>query len=137
MGYSRTDAPFDQPSCCSLGEQRDALQPTAVASEIVQPAPRPSRIVRLCGGRFRMGTDTSPLPHDGESPARLVKIKPFAIDPYAVTNDWFRDFVAATGYRTDARALRMVPGVRRLRAGGTAATGRLTAVVVAARRGAW
>ena len=27
---------------------------------------------------------------------------PFAIDPYAVTNDWFCEFVVATGYRTDA-----------------------------------
>ena len=29
-------------------------------------------------------------------------MKPFAIDPFAVTNDWFGEFAAATGYRTDA-----------------------------------
>jgi sulfatase modifying factor 1 len=58
--------------------------------------------VRLPGGRFRLGTDTSPLPQDGESPARVVNVPPFAIDPCAVTNEWFREFVLCTGYRTDA-----------------------------------
>ena len=29
-------------------------------------------------------------------------MKPFAIDPHAVTNAWFSDFIDATGYRTDA-----------------------------------
>jgi formylglycine-generating enzyme len=58
--------------------------------------------VRLPGGRFRGGTDASPLPQDGESPARPINVKPFAIDPFAVTNDWFGEFAEATGYRTDA-----------------------------------
>jgi formylglycine-generating enzyme len=58
--------------------------------------------VRLPGGRFWVGTDASPLPQDGESPARPINVKPFAIDPFAVTNDWFGEFAAATGYRTDA-----------------------------------
>ena len=49
-----------------------------------------------------MGTDRTPLPRDGEGPARRVEIKLFAIDPFAVTNDWFAAFVAATGYRTEA-----------------------------------
>jgi formylglycine-generating enzyme required for sulfatase activity len=31
-----------------------------------------------------------------------VNIRPFAIDPFAVTNDWFARFVAATGHRTEA-----------------------------------
>ena len=49
-----------------------------------------------------MGTDQSPLPQDGESPARPVEVRPFAIDPYAVSNRWFSDFVSATGYVTEA-----------------------------------
>jgi formylglycine-generating enzyme len=60
------------------------------------------RIVRLPGGRFRMGADRSPLPQDGESPSRQVNIRPFAMDPLAVTNAWFGEFAAATGYRTEA-----------------------------------
>jgi formylglycine-generating enzyme required for sulfatase activity len=60
------------------------------------------RFIVLRGGRFRMGTDNSPLPNDGEGPSRLIDVKPFAIDPYAVTNSWFAEFVAATGYVTEA-----------------------------------
>lgn len=63
---------------------------------------RPDRIIRIRGGRVRVGDDASPLPQDGEGPSRMVAIRPFAIDPHAVTNAWFSDFVDATGYRTDA-----------------------------------
>jgi len=63
----------------------------------------PDRAVRIDGGRrIRIGEDDSPLPQDGESPSRLVAVKPFAIDPFAVTNTWFAEFVSETGYRTDA-----------------------------------
>lgn len=59
--------------------------------------------MRIDGGRrIRIGEDDSPLAQDGESPSRLVTVKPFAIDPYAVTNSWFAEFVSDTGYRTDA-----------------------------------
>jgi formylglycine-generating enzyme required for sulfatase activity len=62
----------------------------------------PSRYVRLEGGVFHMGTDEKVLPMDGEYPSRRVRVGAFAIDPYAVTNDWFAAFVRATGYATDA-----------------------------------
>ena len=39
---------------------------------------------------------------DGEGPSRVVRIRQFAIDPFAVTNEWFAAFVAETGFRTDA-----------------------------------
>src|SRR5262245_2541931 len=65
----------------------------------------PARFVRLPGGRFRMGTDEKILPQDGEGPSRLVKVRPFAIDPLAVTNRWFSEFVDASGYRTEAERL--------------------------------
>ncbi len=68
------------------------------------PGP-PERFVRLPGGRFRMGSDEKILPQDGEGPSRLVRVRPFAIDPHAVTNRWFSDFVAATGYRTQAEVI--------------------------------
>lgn len=62
----------------------------------------PDRAVRIRGGRTRIGADKSPLPLDGEGPSRIVSIRPFSIDPHAVTNAWFADFVASTSYRTDA-----------------------------------
>jgi formylglycine-generating enzyme required for sulfatase activity len=49
-----------------------------------------------------MGTDERILPDDGEFPSRRVRVGAFAIDPHAVTNEWFAAFVAATGYATDA-----------------------------------
>jgi sulfatase modifying factor 1 len=73
-----------------------------VVPMMVSPAVRPARRVRLPGGRVRVGDDAGVLPQDGESSARLVNVKTFAIDPYAVTNAWFGEFVAATRYRTDA-----------------------------------
>jgi sulfatase modifying factor 1 len=62
----------------------------------------PERIVRLPGGRSRIGTDQPLLSQDGEGPSRISRINPFAIDPFAVTNRWFGEFVAETGYRTEA-----------------------------------
>jgi formylglycine-generating enzyme len=52
-----------------------------------------------------MGSDERILPLDGEGPSRYVKVGAFAIDPFAVTNEWFATFVAQTGYRTEAETL--------------------------------
>jgi formylglycine-generating enzyme required for sulfatase activity len=84
--------------CCS-GLHRSGTNGVTAAH---QRREFPKRFVVLRGGRFRMGTDQSPLPNDGEGPSRLIDVKPFAIDPYAVTNSWFAEFVAATGYVTEA-----------------------------------
>jgi hypothetical protein len=89
-------------SCCS-GLQREVRHAAAEAvdSNDRERQHRP-RLVRMRGGRVRVGDDAGPLPQDGERPSRGAVIKPFAIDPYAVTNAWFSDFVAVTGYQTDA-----------------------------------
>jgi len=65
----------------------------------------PDRFVRLPGGRSFVGTNTPLVPIDGEGPLRSVTVKPFAIDPFAVTNQWFEAFVRATGYVTDAERI--------------------------------
>lgn len=50
-----------------------------------------------------MGTDNpDAFPSDGEGPVRPVTVDPFRLSPYAVTNTEFADFVAETGYRSDA-----------------------------------
>lgn len=60
-------------------------------------------MIYLEGGEFWMGTDSSEgFPADGEGPARKVRIDPFYLDPYAVTNAQFKAFVDDTGYRTEA-----------------------------------
>ncbi|HLJ06194.1 MAG TPA: formylglycine-generating enzyme family protein [Acetobacteraceae bacterium] len=66
---------------------------------------RPGRLVRVPGGRFTTGTDRPVFSQDGESHRRTVEQKPFLIDPCAVTNAWFEEFVVATGYRTEAERI--------------------------------
>jgi formylglycine-generating enzyme required for sulfatase activity len=59
--------------------------------------------VLLEGGEFLMGTEAPDgYPADGEGPVHAVVLSPYGIDPHAVTNDRFAEFVAATGHRTDA-----------------------------------
>ena len=50
-----------------------------------------------------MGTeDRSGFPADGEGPVRAVRVDTFRIDVAAVTNAQFADFIATSGYRTEA-----------------------------------
>ena len=58
--------------------------------------------MRLEAGVATVGTDLPVLPEDGEGPVRKARLRAFAIDPFAVTNRWFAEFVAVTGYRTEA-----------------------------------
>lgn len=58
--------------------------------------------VRVPGGMALVGTDAPQIPDDGESPLRRVKLAPFRIGVTAVTNAAFAEFIAATGYRTEA-----------------------------------
>jgi sulfatase modifying factor 1 len=84
-----------------------AALPKPSASLRSPTTPRPIRPVtharvRLPGGIFRMGTDAPTFPADGEAPSRRVRVRAFAIDACAVTNERFAAFVAATGFVTDA-----------------------------------
>ena len=62
-------------------------------------APSRRAAVRLPGGTFTMGSDDH---YPEEAPAHRVRVGPFAVDPVAVTNRRFAEFVAATGYVTVA-----------------------------------
>ena len=60
-------------------------------------------MVLIPAGVFRMGSDADEgEPGDGEGPSRLVTLRPFLIDPVAVSNARFAEFVAATAYQTTA-----------------------------------
>ncbi len=62
----------------------------------------PEQMVSLPGGTFLMGTDCAEaFQQDGEGPVRAVSLEAFQIDRCPVTNDRFREFVAATGYKTE------------------------------------
>lgn len=62
----------------------------------------PNEMVRIEGGVFTMGVDNPVLPQDGEGPARKVQVSPFYIDRFEVSNVEFQQFVADTGYVTEA-----------------------------------
>ena len=60
-------------------------------------------MVLLEGGSFLMGTEyKNGFPSDGEGPVREVELNPFWIEPYAVTNKRFSQFIEATGYKTES-----------------------------------
>ncbi|WP_433365275.1 formylglycine-generating enzyme family protein [Streptosporangium sp. CA-115845] len=89
--------------CCAPGRggDEDGREPRPVAA--VAAPRRPSGLIRLDGGAFRMGTDDAEgFPADGEGPIRTVTVRPFLLARTAVTNARFAAFVKATGYVTDA-----------------------------------
>ncbi|OQM74185.1 sulfatase modifying factor 1 (C-alpha-formyglycine- generating enzyme 1) [Pseudaminobacter manganicus] len=60
-------------------------------------------MVWLGGGRSYCGTARPTIKGDGEE-YRSVRVQPFGIDRFAVTNARFLAFVEQTGYRTEAEA---------------------------------
>lgn len=54
------------------------------------------------GGHMTIGTKRAIFPEDNESPPRQMQIKDFLLDIYETSNANFRDFVLATGRKTDA-----------------------------------
>ncbi len=93
----------DESVCCA--PQRDAADVPGVAGEPVGSARADTAhpaMVDLPGGSFLMGTDRVWFGGDGEGPVREVVLHPFRIDAYAVSNQHYADFVADTGYVTDA-----------------------------------
>ena len=59
-------------------------------------------MVSLPGGVFRMGCDHF---YPEERPERRIRLRPFQIDKYPVTNREFARFVEATAYRTVAETV--------------------------------
>jgi formylglycine-generating enzyme required for sulfatase activity len=92
--------------CCVPSQQRAvqlAVSRRAAAERQRVTSGSTSGMVRLDGGPFLMGTDTSEgFPADGEGPVREVTIDPFLMDIGPVTNEQFREFIDATAYRTEA-----------------------------------
>ncbi len=61
--------------------------------------------VQIPGGRALVGTNTPVFPVDGEAPLRQVEVAPYKMSSTTVTNDQFKKFVAATGYKTESEKL--------------------------------
>ncbi|MFU8780675.1 MAG: formylglycine-generating enzyme family protein [Kiritimatiellia bacterium] len=93
----------EQKACCMPGEKRCECDDVEEPGFVRTTKGSCENMVRLRGGPFLMGTaDKIGFADDGEGPVRKVTIRGFYMDIHAVTNAAFAQFVAATGYRTDA-----------------------------------
>jgi len=92
-------------ACCAPGRAPSAegeSAPAGTEARAAAPDAPTDGMVRL-GGSFLMGTeDADGFPQDREGPVREIDLPPFWIDPVAVTNRRFAEFVDATGHKTDA-----------------------------------
>jgi sulfatase modifying factor 1 len=98
--------PSAPPPCCVPSKERASLlQLSRQSSEERRRATAGSTesMIKLEGGPFLMGTETDEgFPADGEGPVREVTLDPFYIDTHPVTNAQFAEFVAKSGYRSEA-----------------------------------
>ena len=62
-------------------------------------------IADIPGGQALVGTNRPILPTDGEGPLHKATITAFRMETTTVTNARFQDFVAETGYLTDAERI--------------------------------
>ena len=92
-------------SCCPGIRAAHSAAPRKASPAPVTGQRHPDRLIRIEGGEFSIGTDEKILSGDGEYPSRRVRVAPFLIDPYAVTNRDFAEFIDASGYVTEATRL--------------------------------
>lgn len=71
-----------------------------------QGAANQAGLVTIPGGRFLMGSDEG---YPEEKPVHPVEVQAFQIDQHEVTNAQFAQFVAATGYVTEAERVPEFP----------------------------
>jgi formylglycine-generating enzyme required for sulfatase activity len=91
----------------------DSLEPAQASAAVTERADSSAArenasalaaMVAIPAARFRMGSaDRWAYAADGEGPIHNVEVSGFRIDPTAVTNARFAEFIAATGYVTDAQ----------------------------------
>jgi ribose transport system permease protein len=77
----------------------EAAETEAPATQAPAPLPVTDVMVEIPAGPFTMGSDTGA---EDEAPAHEVDVPAFEIDRFEVINADFAQFVAATGYQTDA-----------------------------------
>ena len=86
--------------CCTPPRGQSALK--AAPPQVGRARRVAATAVHIPGGEGFIGTNTPQIPDDGESPLRKTKLDPFLIGATTVTNAEFAEFVAETGYVTEA-----------------------------------
>jgi formylglycine-generating enzyme len=89
-------------SCCVPAASKALAGASATGSTAKRAAANCKDVVWFEGGQSVVGTDRPILAIDGEGPLREVRLRPFGIDRFAVSNERFASFVADTGYVTEA-----------------------------------
>lgn len=98
-------------SCCALGGRDFGLseaKSSGAPKALNRGALRSCEIefIKVAGGSFQMGSvDADANPLDNEGPIREVWVDEFEIASTPVTNGQFAEFVAATGYVTEAEEI--------------------------------
>lgn len=88
--------------CCSPSRGPAEDEPAAAVPVHAHRAVADS-LITVPALTFRMGDDSAwAYPADGEGPVHEVSLPAFRLDSHAVTNARFAEFVAATGWSTDA-----------------------------------
>src|SRR5262245_5879380 len=88
--------------CCSPSSGRGHTSATPPTVGVMRNSPATETMIRILGATYTMGSDDGfAYTADGEEP-REVEVSPFRIDPCAVSNGRFAEFIEATGYRTEA-----------------------------------
>jgi formylglycine-generating enzyme required for sulfatase activity len=90
-----------QKGCCTPARDDAAAARRSPGPALVAPF-QPLPTSDIPGGTALVGTANPKIPDDGESPVRRKKIKHFRISTTTVTNAVFQQFVADTGYVTEA-----------------------------------
>jgi len=85
--------------------RRESLPPGRNRRRVPPAAQRPDplQMVLVPAGSFLMGDDAAA--GNCQSPAHIVSLRSFWMDPHEVTNGQFAEFVAATGYRSTAERI--------------------------------
>lgn len=96
---------FKARPCCVPPRISTPPAPIEDATPHAQSVNVPQDLADVPGGTGLVGTDRPALAIDGEHPLRRKRIKPFRMDRACVTNARFAEFVAATGYITDAERI--------------------------------
>ncbi len=89
-------------SCCAPARKPSDRSVSDESSQMSMKKGSTEGMILLKGGDFLMGSNDKTFPADGEGPVRQVQVRPFWIEPTAVSNAQFLEFVEATDYKTEA-----------------------------------
>lgn len=106
--YFSTNIPYSLCDCGCSKTSRNAQKPEGsnenepIDTEKWKSAKEYEKMSLIPGGKYFVGTNEVIFEDDKEGPEREVEVKQFYLDKYSVSNADFKEFVDATGYKTEA-----------------------------------